>query len=117
MYLSKEKEAMSYGAGKFYVEASPEYLLEASSLLSTRCKQLDVNLAALMTSLGKRAKRLYMVPSEEDDHGSLAYASSAAGFFTEFAVLVEFLYPVLEQLETSVSKHVRFIGVPDDWEE
>ena len=104
---------MDYSYNRIGIEAAGTYLTEAASILRARGEKLGLDVLSLLSSIGERADELAGVITYNEERA----ANSIASFFTEFAMLVHVLYPVMEQLETSVSRHVKFLSFPTDWED
>lgn len=90
------------------ISMEPDLCIELSDLFFSRADSLDYDILTLFADLGDTVDDIRNIldnPRFKDDEDLRSkLGDMGMEFFFFFAVLIKFLYPMMEQLETAVDK-------------
>ena len=101
--------------GTFLVD--PRISIDVLKMFNSRAKSVNVDLSAIFNRSAIAIQEIEKIAESERKKGdTLSLLVSLTPYVLDIAILIEFLYPMMEQLETLIHKkiHIQERGLDDD---
>lgn len=98
---------MSYEAGEAYWKVNPEYFDQIDEVMTRRQRNVDVSFTDMVDDMAAHG-RMMEAADELRKELPLEFGDEDKKlFYLNFAYLIKFLYPVMEEIETIVQNNIR----------